>query len=42
MYIEDLNFICLPPKAKVGLKSQKVAKIYSIAENIKYHKFLRL
>ena len=42
MYIEDMNFICLPPWAEFGLKSQKVAKIDKIAENMKYHKFLRL
>ena len=31
MYIEDMNFICLPPWAEFGLKSQKVAKIDNIA-----------
>ena len=41
MYIEDMNFVCLPPLA-FGLKSQKWPKIDNIAENMKYHKFLRL
>ena len=42
MYIEDMNFICLPPETKFCLKSQKVAKIYIIAENMKHQKFLRI
>ena len=42
MYIDHMNFICGLPKAKFGLMSQKVAKIDNIAENMKYHKFLRL
>ena len=39
MYIEDMNFIF---ETKFCLKSQKVAKIYIIAENMKHQKFLRL
>ena len=39
MYIEDMNFIF---ETKFCLKSQKVAKIYIIAENMKHQKFLRI
>ena len=42
MYIDDMNFIYGLPKANFGSMSQKEAKIDNIAENMKYHKFLRL
>ena len=42
MYIDDMNFIYGLPKANFGSMSQKEAKIVNIAENMKYHKFLRL